>query len=142
MSKLRLVPTADDTAEILSGLSKEECQEAEMEGQEEPSSEGEHPEEDGEAAEYEEVYEVEKAVKAITEDSAALQFVEAHKDDLRFCHSTGAWYRWDGSRWKLDQTQLAFQWARVLLRALAKKQKKSARTLSKVSLAASVERYA
>jgi putative DNA primase/helicase len=55
----------------------------------------------------------------ITEDSAALQFTALYRDQLRYCHDTGAWFVWDGSRWRKNTTGLAFHWARELARKLA-----------------------
>jgi hypothetical protein len=40
----------------------------------------------------------------ITEDSAALTFVDQRGDVLRFCHSTGAWFKWNGVFWEKDDT--------------------------------------
>jgi hypothetical protein len=54
----------------------------------------------------------------ITEDSAALQFVEEQGNVLRYCHSTGAWFRWDRNIWRKDEKHLAFHWAREMARRL------------------------
>jgi putative DNA primase/helicase len=79
----------------------------------------------------------------VTEDSAALQFVEMHLNDLRFDHNVGAWFRWIGTHWQRDETQLAFAWARELARKLAKTQDARGRYItSKMSFAANVERGA
>src|SRR5262249_2081034 len=34
-------------------------------------------------------------------------------------HSTGAWFKWDGSTWRRDETCIAYHWARELSRKLA-----------------------
>ena len=79
----------------------------------------------------------------VTEDSAAMRFVELHGDDLRFCHSTGAWFRWSGGVWTKDQTGLAFHWARQLARQLAENQDERKRYITnKTSFASGVERFA
>jgi putative DNA primase/helicase len=79
----------------------------------------------------------------VTEDSAALQFVEEHGEQLRYCHSTGSWFRWNGQLWMRDETHLAFHWARELARKLVKDGDKRSRYItSKTSFAAGVERYA
>nr|WP_248114318.1 phage/plasmid primase, P4 family [Bradyrhizobium sp. 2S1]MCK7667574.1 phage/plasmid primase, P4 family [Bradyrhizobium sp. 2S1] len=79
----------------------------------------------------------------VTEDGAALQFVETHSDDLRFCHSTGCWYRWSGAHWAKDQIGTAFQWARELARQLAENQEAGRRYIAgKTSFASGVERFA
>ena len=55
----------------------------------------------------------------VTEDSAALQFAYRHADYLRFDHSVGAWYRFDGASWRRDGTRLALGWARNIARELS-----------------------
>jgi putative DNA primase/helicase len=79
----------------------------------------------------------------VTEDNAAAQFVELRNGELRFCHSQGAWFRYNGFFWVKDQTGVAFHWARKLARELAQDQSDRHRYItSKVSFAAAVERYA
>jgi putative DNA primase/helicase len=79
----------------------------------------------------------------ITEDGAACLFAAAHADSLRFCHSTGAWYEWNGSAWRLDQTERALQWAREMARRLAADASPRARYMtSKVAFARAVETFA
>src|SRR6266404_2980911 len=79
----------------------------------------------------------------VTEDSAAVQFVEQHGEDLRYCHSTGAWFRWNGVYWSKDQTGIAFQWARELARRLAENQDERKRYIThKTAFASGVERFA
>src|ERR1700756_4168345 len=58
----------------------------------------------------------------ISEDSAAQQFVELHGDTLRYCHSHGKWFRWNGFYWEINNTSLAFHFARELARQLAEDQ--------------------
>jgi len=79
----------------------------------------------------------------ITEDSAAVEFVEKHGEHLRFCHSTGSWYNWNGVYWAKDQTTIVFQWARELVRQLAQDQDERKRYITnKTSFASGVERFA
>jgi putative DNA primase/helicase len=79
----------------------------------------------------------------VTEDSAAQQFVELRGDDLKFCHTTDAWFRWNGMFWQKDETRLAFQWARQLARKLSEDQAEAKRYITaKTSFAAGVERFA
>jgi putative DNA primase/helicase len=79
----------------------------------------------------------------VTEDSAAVRFVELHGDNLRYCHSTGAWFRWNGSVWAKDQTGAAFQWARELARQLSEDQDEKNRYITnKTSFTSGVERFA
>lgn len=56
----------------------------------------------------------------VTEDHAALQFVRNHSGRLRYDHSTGGWYEWDGCVWRRNHTNLALHWARELARDLAR----------------------
>lgn len=85
----------------------------------------------------------EEAVSA-TEDAIAIQFAREHKDSLRYCHETGAWFVWDKTYWRLEKTGLAFFLARQLCRKTAAciENRKIAATLSKASTASSVERFA
>jgi putative DNA primase/helicase len=81
--------------------------------------------------------------ETITEDGAALAFVDEHVDDLRFDHDAGAWFEWNSSFWKRDGTRVAFSWARELARGFAKDQSGRLKYLtSKMSFAAAVERGA
>jgi putative DNA primase/helicase len=78
----------------------------------------------------------------VTEDNAAQRFAELFEGKLRYCHDTGAWFRWTGSIWARDCTGLAFQWARELARHLAETEGAKARfILSKTSFASGVERF-
>jgi putative DNA primase/helicase len=79
----------------------------------------------------------------VTEDSAAVQFVVLHRNKLRYCHSSGAWYEWSGVHWRRDRRAIAFHWARQLARQLAEDlAEKSRYVTSKVAFAAAVERFA
>jgi putative DNA primase/helicase len=79
----------------------------------------------------------------ITEDSAACAFADIYRDRLRYCHDTGAWYEWTGSVWRLNRTDLAFQWARELARRLSLSEPDRVRYVtSKTSFASGVEKFA
>ncbi|MFL5289678.1 MAG: phage/plasmid primase, P4 family [Rhodopila sp.] len=80
----------------------------------------------------------------ITEDSAALAFTEAHRDELRFDHHAGAWYRWTGLAWRKEETKLAFSWARQVARRLAQQvdNDKAIVAAGRAAFAAGVERFA
>jgi hypothetical protein len=56
---------------------------------------------------------------AVTEDSAALEFADRYRNELRYDHEIGRWYRWNGKFWGRENTKLAFEWARQLARELA-----------------------
>ncbi len=84
-----------------------------------------------------------QASGTITQDSVADLFAERHKDRLRYCHSTGAWYQWTGSRWQRDEVHAAFQFARKLGRELTEDAKdRDLKEIRKVAFAAGVERFA
>jgi hypothetical protein len=51
----------------------------------------------------------------LTEHHVALAFKEQHRDTLRFCHDTGAWFIWTGTHWRQDRTHAAFSYARDLV---------------------------
>jgi putative DNA primase/helicase len=79
----------------------------------------------------------------VTEDSAAQLFVEEHGADLRYCHDHGAWFHWTGVYWAQDSSGIAFHWARVLARRLARGQDERKRYITgKTTFAAGVEKFA
>jgi putative DNA primase/helicase len=77
----------------------------------------------------------------VTEDTAALEFGERYRGQLLFDHKAAKWFRWDGSRWVIEEKQLAFHWARVLARQLTPGGPGRFIT-SKMSFAAAIERAA
>jgi putative DNA primase/helicase len=79
----------------------------------------------------------------VTEDSAAVQFVELYGDDLRYCCDIASWFRWKDNCWLRDRKDVAFQWARKLARQLAENQDERKRYITgKTSFASGVERFA
>ncbi|MFZ0837049.1 MAG: hypothetical protein WAM77_06325, partial [Xanthobacteraceae bacterium] len=79
----------------------------------------------------------------LTEDSAAQAFVEGYGHELRFCHSSGRWYRWNGQIWKPDETHAAFHWARQLARRLSEDfDNETRKRVGKRSFAGGVESFA
>ena len=83
-----------------------------------------------------------QAADIVTEDAAALAFTKKYCDTLRYCHSSGQWYEWTGSHWQPDQIAKAFNWARQLIRQMAKSEPDKVRYVtSKVSFASGVEKY-
>ena len=82
------------------------------------------------------------AARVIAEAEAADAFVAAHKDRLRFDHTSGKWFLWDGARWKREETKLAFHWASVLARRLASSLGGGGAQAGKASFASGVERLA
>ena len=43
----------------------------------------------------------------LTEDRAALDFARLYSDRLRYCHTSGSWFEWDGQLWRRDLTGTA-----------------------------------
>jgi putative DNA primase/helicase len=80
----------------------------------------------------------------VTEDSAALAFLEQHRAVLRFDHDIGKWFVWNGQVWRRERTKLAFCWARELVRTLtaAETSAKVRALVGKTSFAGGVERFA
>ena len=80
----------------------------------------------------------------MTQDAVGLWFAELYSDRLRFCHHAGAWYEWNGERWRREETQLAFQFSRVLARKASRNCTTDAqeREVRKISFAGGVEKFA
>jgi putative DNA primase/helicase len=79
----------------------------------------------------------------LTEDTAAIRFAEEFGDQLRYCHDRGCWFRWTGSIWSPDRTNLAFHYARELARGLAQQEDARGRVAAaRTTFASGVERYA
>jgi putative DNA primase/helicase len=79
----------------------------------------------------------------VTEDAAARRFAELFVGRLRYCHDTGAWFKWDGAIWRKSRTGEAFHWAREVARGLAASQPEKARyTISRTAFATGVDKFA
>ena len=79
------------------------------------------------------------ALYPLSEDGLALAFTDQYRNVLRFSHDRGRWFVWDGTRWREDSTDVAFNWTRELCRAHNADGKKS---VAKAATAAAVERFA
>lgn len=79
------------------------------------------------------------SLDASNEDDIALKYAVMYADKLKFDHTRGKWYAWDGIRWKVEDTGLAFDWARSLCREqrVNNKQEK----LASIRVAAAVEKF-
>lgn len=53
------------------------------------------------------------------DDALALEFTARHACALRYVAKWGSWLYWDGTRWKLEDTLKAFDFARVVAREAA-----------------------
>jgi putative DNA primase/helicase len=51
-----------------------------------------------------------------SDESLAQRFTAQHEHDLRFANQWGRWLRWDGQRWRTDETLEAFDLARAVAR--------------------------
>jgi putative DNA primase/helicase len=78
-----------------------------------------------------------------SDDAMALRFTAEHGSDLRFTAAWGRWSRWDGTRWKRDETLHVFDLARRVCRTASSCQEPrlASRVASAVTVAA-VERLA
>lgn len=77
----------------------------------------------------------------VSEDAIARAFTARFRDTLRYDHKARAWFEWDGTRWKQDHRERAFNYARELGRNLSRG-KKGERGLRKAAVAAGAERFA
>ena len=82
------------------------------------------------------------APPAVTEDGAALKFADRYRNELRYDHDVGKWFRWTGKYWECERTKLAFDWARQLARELASASANKNKQISKTTFATGVERFA
>lgn len=89
------------------------------------------------------VHSIDEAIGAagvtITEENIARLFEQKHADELRYCNAWGKWLRWDGARWKPEDTLLAFDYCRQLTRNV---NRTMAATPAKASFARGVESFA
>ena len=80
---------------------------------------------------------------ALTQDSVAQIFAQRFKDQLRYCHHTGAWFRWADTHWQREQTALAFDICRKLSREISRGSGTNVmKEARKVGFAGGVERFA
>lgn len=77
----------------------------------------------------------------LDEDGVIRAFTSKHKDDLRFNHMTGKWFRFDDNAWRQEETKLALHYARKLATRMAEHDPK-AKALRKVNVWEAIERGA
>src|SRR5262245_34002691 len=76
-------------------------------------------------------------------DGLALQFSARHGQDLRYVSVWGRWLMWDGTRWKLEETLRAYDFARALAREQAGKLKAgAAKEITSAATIAAIEKLA
>jgi putative DNA primase/helicase len=79
----------------------------------------------------------------LTQDGIAGIFAKRYADRLRYCHSTPAWFQFDGARWRRDETNLAFEFVRRIAREISEgKEHKELKEFRKTGFAAGVEKFA
>ena len=80
----------------------------------------------------------------ITEGSVADAFTREHRDRLRYDHHSGKWFLWDGTRWRREETKLAYRWAHQKAKTLAADTDNAKAIIGagKAAFAAGVERLA
>ncbi len=54
-----------------------------------------------------------------TDEALALRFAHQYQAALRYVAAWGKWFLWDGARWAIDDTLMAFDHARAICRAAA-----------------------
>ena len=64
------------------------------------------------------------------QDGVIRAFTAKHKDDLRFDHTAGSWFKWDGNCWRAERTKLAHHYARRMATRMAKRDPKAKALLS------------
>ena len=79
-----------------------------------------------------------------SDDALALHFAAENKDRLRYVAAWGRWLRWDGTRWRFDDTLVAIDLARRVCRDEAAKcnNSKVAKAVASGATVAAVERLA
>jgi putative DNA primase/helicase len=79
-----------------------------------------------------------------SEESLSLTFAKRHEDDLRFVAKWGQWFRWDGTRWVLEETLHAFDLSLAVCREAANACNKAgtSKAIASAKTVAAVERLA
>jgi len=79
----------------------------------------------------------------LTEDGVAREFERVFSSTLRFCHSIKRWHVWEGTHWRPNHDQLAFHWARTLVRQHNRNAEFKTKAITgKTAFAGGVERFA
>jgi putative DNA primase/helicase len=87
---------------------------------------------------------VDAAPPAFSDESLALQFAARYADTLRHIGTWGKWYRFDGCKWRQDETYRALDRARTVCRAVSANipNENLARSIASAKTVAAVERLA
>ncbi len=76
---------------------------------------------------------------APTEDNVGRLFERQYSNVLRYCKAWGCWLSWDGTRWRQERTDMAFDFARKMARAANPSGKP---TIARAAFAHGVEAFA
>jgi putative DNA primase/helicase len=80
--------------------------------------------------------------RIITQDGVATIFAKHYAERLRYCHSTGSWFEFDGFLWRRDEKNRAFEFVRQIARELTEgKEHKEMKEFRKTAFAAGVEKF-
>lgn len=81
---------------------------------------------------------------ATTEDETARAFAQKHARRIIFDHTRQRWFVWTGTRWRRDEKDLVFSFARDFCRFIRKRvnPRLPPKSMAKISFAAAVERAA
>lgn len=81
---------------------------------------------------------------ALNEDGVALAFAARFRGRLLYDHHAARWYRWADTHWQIEETRLAFAWARDICRDMARVNPDGpgVRALAQAKTAGAVERFA
>lgn len=81
--------------------------------------------------------------KTVTQDGIARVFARRFVGKLRYCHHARRWYQWTGTHWRRDDTDVAFEFVRVLAREISERREaKELKEVRKTAFAGGVEKYA
>ena len=77
-------------------------------------------------------------------DAVATIFAKIAHRVCRYCHTTGAWYFWDGRAWRKDETEKALQLIRLLARRVSENELSThtRRSCRKASFTKGAEQFA
>jgi putative DNA primase/helicase len=80
----------------------------------------------------------------LTHDAVATLFATAAHATYRYCHTTGAWFVWNGSHWRKDETEKALQLIRQMSRRVSANESgiSARRAVRKASFAKGAEQFA
>ncbi len=76
---------------------------------------------------------------APTEDNVGRLFERQYSEALRYCKAWGCWLSWDGTRWRQERTDTAFDFSRTMARAANPSGKP---TIARAAFAHGVEAFA